>query len=276
MGLCPFRWFVSCVPGIEAPFKDPLPAAEGSLTHDLIGAILGEIASGDGRIEAIKLDEYLSILDRFFTPRLEAVLRRNGPSLRIALELVKPRLRARMAALLAAEIQFEEQGWSIGEFEVPLSASYPAYGIRLEGRADRIALMEAPGIEAGEAPVALIDYKKNRTPAKKDFLVDEEGKLADCQLAAYASILDSQGRNMGAALYWSIETCKPLPVFGPGGERPDWESFAPERRALDAALAEASSILAEGRFLDLKPTAAACGDCGFKPICRAHYSSERL
>jgi hypothetical protein len=201
------------------------------------------------------------------------VLRKNGPALRIALELVQPKLRARMAALLAAEAKFEQGGWDIGEFEVTLSTRWAPYGIRLEGRADRIARAR---IDAGEPLLALVDYKKNKTPTKKDFLVDDEGKLADCQLAAYSSMLDSQGKRMGAALYWSVETCKTLTVFGPGGERPDWDSFAPERGALEAALSEASAVLSEGRFLEARPASKICRDCGFRPICRAHFSSERL
>jgi hypothetical protein len=273
IGLCPFRWFASCVPGVEAPFKDPIPAAEGSLTHNLIGALLVAIAARDGKVDETKTAEYLHLFDELFPSRLEAALRKNGPSLRIALELVQPKLRSRMATLLGDEARFEQDGWNIGEFEVALSKRYASQGIRLEGRADRIARDEA---DAGEPLLALVDYKKNKTPAKKDFLVDDEGKLADFQLVAYASMLDSQGKRMKAALYWSVETCKPLTVFGPGGERPDWDSFAPEREALEAAVAEASTTLAEGRFLEAKPAAATCRDCGFRPICRAYFSSERL
>ncbi|MEI8378436.1 MAG: PD-(D/E)XK nuclease family protein, partial [bacterium] len=272
IGRCPFRWFASCIPGLEVPFKDPLPSVEGSLTHDLIGTLLGRIAELDGRVVEAKTGEYLANFDRLFASSLEAVLRRNGPSLRIALELTQPRLASRIAVLLSTEAAFEEDGWDIGEFEIPLAASYPDHGIRLEGRADRVASMRDAD---GEPLAALIDYKKNKTPARKEFLVDESGKLADCQLAAYASILDSQGARMGAALYWSVETCRPLTVFGPGGERTDWDSFAPERKALESALAEASAILREGRFMDARPGTATCQDCGYRAICRAHFSSER-
>ncbi|MCX7026754.1 MAG: PD-(D/E)XK nuclease family protein [Spirochaetes bacterium] len=276
IGLCPFRWFASCVPGVEAPFQNPALAAEGNLTHALIGALLGEIAARDGKVEEMKIEEYLSIFDGLFSSKLESVLRKEGPVLRVALELLQPKLRARIAGLLAAETRFEREGWEIGEFEVTLSNRYEPYGIRLEGRADRLASTREITAGGGEPLFALIDYKKNKTPAKKDFLVDDKGKLADYQLASYASILASQGKKMGTALYWSVETSKTLAVFGQGKERPDWDSFAPERGALDAALAEASSILSNGRFLDTKPTSKTCKDCGFRPICRAHFSSERL
>ena len=278
MMLCPFKWFASCVPEVDALFQDPALMAEGTLTHALISALLGDIAAKDEQVEETRIEEYLSLLDGLFASRLDSVLRKDGPALRIALELLQPKLRARIAKLLAKEAEFGREGWEIGEFEVPLAARYEAYGIRLEGRADRLTRTNArPAQVAKEEPLfALIDYKKNTTPAKREFFVDEEGKLADYQLAAYASILASQGKRMGTALYWSVETSQTLTVFGPGGTRPDWDSFAPERAALDVALSEAATTLAEGRFLDPRPKAKTCKGCGFKPICRAHFSSERL
>ena len=42
------------------------------------------------------------------------------------------------------------------------------------------------------------------------------------------------------------------------------------------SLAEASATLSEGRFLEARPSSGTCRNCGFRPICRAHFSSERL
>ena len=276
MTQCPFKWFASCVPGIDKGPSALADLAEGSLSHDLIRAVLLEAAARDGAFNPAHIEAYLGWLDISFKKALASITRQNGPSIEPAMKAAYPKIRHRIAQLLNFESDFSAEGWDIGNFEVSLFKVYEDLGLTLEGRADRISARRSDSDSADEAETwAVIDYKKKTTPKKRDFLADENGKLRDFQIASYAAMLEGQGKPVERALYWSIEESKPYVVFGQGGARADSSAFDPERKALAAALASVSRIVDEGGFLAITPSAESCASCSMKPLCRAHFSSER-
>ena len=310
ISLCPFRWFLSGIPGMEEEIADPAILAEGMLMHDMIRRLLAEPQSatelGEKASPTLPGQAGLSLDDRIqnaFQSALKKTLNRSGHSLQIALESAYPKIRDRIGRILAYENTLSEESWLKSDFERVLWMELPELGLRLEGRADRVVFRPAPNgsripsSQAGEEaafassfqatggvlvkPLStrpeclLLDYKRKRCPAKKEFLADEEGKVQDFQINAYAAMLESSGFTVLQALYWSIEDNKPVVVFGSGKQRPDRASFEPERRALHNALAEASERIHNGRFLEIKPSAQACLDCAFRAVCRIHFSAER-
>ncbi len=274
---CPFRWFLTGIPGLEEEIADPAILAEGSLMHDMIRSLLTEPQAQptpapnlqDNLAEPVpsevSRDERIH---KTFLAALKKTLNRSGYSLQVALESSYPKIQDRIGRILAYENNLSEEGWLKSDFERGLFMELPELGLKLEGRADRVAFKASPGC-------LLIDYKRKRCPAKKEFLADEEGVVRDYQINAYAAMLESSGFAVLQALYWSIEDNKPVVVFGSGKQRPDRASFEPERRALQRALNEASARIREGRFLDIEPSAQACSDCPFRAVCRAHFAAER-
>lgn len=264
---CPFKWFIARLEDSQPRGRDKAYLAEGSLTHALVAALLSRIKDRDGKVLKENLDSYAQMLESIIPKIMAAQLADSGPALRPHLASALPRIRHRIGKVLEFEIQFQEAGWDIGLFEVPLAREYPEFGILLRGRADRVA-------RKPNGNFALIDYKRKSTPSKKEFLVDPEGRISDFQIAAYAAILaDTQGPpELG--MYWSIDLSKPLVVFGPGGERESWEAFGQERDALAKALEKAGLIVASDRYVDRRVSPEACKDCPGPPLCRAHFHSE--
>ena len=273
---CPFKWLLSCIPDIEAASSAAAILAEGSLTHSFIREVLQEEGRKEGSYLPCRTEESDQRLKAVFRRSLIQVLKSNGPALEPAMEAAYSKIRDRIGRILDFEMKFREEGWGIGDFEVPLSRKYEDLGLSLQGRADRIAERKTMDRQlAGAPPLAVIDYKKNTTPLKKEFLIDTSGKLRDFQIACYAAMLEGQGFEVELGFYWSIETGKPVIVFGPGGARPSASAFEPERKALAEALAFCSLTIREGSFMSITPSIEACASCTMRPVCRAHFSSER-
>ena len=275
--LCPFKWLLSCVPNVDKGPSAVADLAEGSLTHALIRALLTEIAGPGEAVVPARLEESMLLLDRLLPRCLDAIMRQTGPSVEIAMLSAYPKIRDRLARLLAFETGFRSEGWNIGEFERNLSKSYEALGLLVEGRADRVVSRPSSGSPGGADGrlYAIIDYKKKTTPRKKDFLVGEDGKLRDYQIAGYAEMLREEGKNVELAFYWSIENCEPSTVFGQGGARADWDDFGLERSAFAAAIESTARAIREGSFMAITPSIEGCASCPTRPVCRAHFSSER-
>ncbi|HWR10211.1 MAG TPA: PD-(D/E)XK nuclease family protein [Rectinemataceae bacterium] len=275
---CPFKWLLTCVPNVDGGPSAVANLAEGSLTHAMIRSLLQEIALADGSFAPAKIDEYAQKIDAAFRRSIIQVLKQNGPSLEPTLDAALPKIRDRIARILDFETDFSAAGWEIGDFETTLTRKYEALDLSLEGRADRIStrLSDDASASRGGEEYAIIDYKKKNTPRKKDFLADENGQLHDFQIASYAAMLEGEDKSVGLALYWSIEESKAVIVFGSGGGRPDSKAFEPERVALDASLLKASRTIKGGSFMSITPTPEGCAECPIRPICRAHFSSERL
>ena len=273
---CPFKWLLSCIPDIETATSAAATLAEGSLTHSFIREVLQEEERKEGSFLPFRIEESDHKLEAAFRHSLSQVLKENGPALEPAMEAAYPKVRDRIGRILDFEMRFREEGWGIGDFEVPLSRKYEDLGLALHGRADRISEHKPKDRQLpGAPPLAVIDYKKNTTPLKKEFLIDAGGKLRDFQIACYAAMLEGEGFEVEMGFYWSIETSKPVIVFGPGGARPSGDAFEPERKALAEALALCSIIIKEGSFMSIKPSSEACASCIMRPACRAHFSSER-
>jgi len=276
--LCPFKWLLSCIPGVDKGPAAVSDLAEGSLTHGLIRVLFTEIAKRDGAFVTEHIEEYVQWLDGFLESCLDSLLSQTGPSTEIAMLSAYPKIRDRIARLLVFETGFKAQGWNIGDFESSLSRIYEEFGLVIEGRADRIS--ERPATvddrEQDGKLYAIIDYKKKTTPKKKNFLVGEDGKLHDFQIAGYAEMLEGEGKHVDLALYWSVDECKSSTVFGLGGARSGWEDFINERKAFAAAMESTARTLHEGKFMAITPSIEGCASCAIKPICRAHFSSERV
>ncbi len=306
LALCPFRWFASGIPGLEEEIADPAVLAEGSLMHDMIRSLLGpegvEAGSrqeaseyrpnGGAILPSVRSQPFLDEkIEQAFKRALQKILKRNGYSLQFALESAYPKIQDRIRRIVEYESVLKEEGWGRSDFERVLSMELPDLGLKLEGRADRVMFRAAASSQdANQAPrpadvfapgshsdsgCLLIDYKRKRCPTKKEFLVDESGRIQDYQISAYAAMLEAAGSPVLEAFYWSIEENKPVAVFGSGKQRPDRASFEPERLAFEKALAEASERIREGRFLAIAPSKQACGDCPFRAVCRIHFSAER-
>lgn len=275
---CPFKWFLTCVPDVDKGPSAVANVTEGSLTHALIRSLLQDIALRDGGFSAARKDEYEEWIESAFRQALRQIMRQNGPAVEPAMEAALPKIRDRIARILDFETGFKADGWEIGDFEIPLARKFEELGLSLEGRADRISGKQESHDQATprREVCAIIDYKKNSTPKKREFLVNQNGELGDFQIASYAAILEGEGKPVELALYWSIEESKAVVVFGPGGGRPSRGEFDPEREALSMALRKASGIIRDGSFLSITPSSAGCAACPMRPICRAHFSSERL
>lgn len=295
--LCPFSWVMgNLIKDIAAAGASAAAViAEGSFIHDAIRRLMesaGEKTDKlprDGTIEAE--------IDGVMRKCLVSALADSGPSLEPMLEAAFPRMRHRLRLLLEAEAGFEEEGWCIGSFEVPLSLRLDDLGILLQGRADRLAWADTGGcVPAGTAgdqggfgdpaeegaPVrpgralAIIDYKRKTVPNRKEFLASEDGRLGDFQVAAYAEILARQGHEVSTALYWSVEKNRRKVVFGRNGEKASFADFGKERGILIGCLEAASRRLSEGKYMTVRTSAEGCAKCPWKPACRAHYASESL
>jgi hypothetical protein len=268
--LCPLKWLLSSVEGIDFQPADAAILAEGSLMHAMIRGLLEEIKGVDGKVKPERRDEYLSKFDRIFADCIDVILRQSGVALQPGLEATRARLRNRLSLLLEFEIGLESEGWEIGSFEVPLSQELGDKGIVLEGRADRVLERDTG------SDVAVIDYKRKSIPAKKDLGLREDGSLREFQVASYAEMLGSAGKTPALGLYWSIENCKSAVAFGSGGTRATWAEFEPERRELRGMIERAAGKIRSGEYLRATPSPEACDGCAFRSVCRAYFSSESL
>lgn len=280
---CPFKWLVSVLPGLVVQASNATELAEGSMTHNAIARLFSEVQARDGRFIPTRLSDYDAIIDKALEQALAQTIKNSGPALEIALRSSFSRIKNRLQSLLTFEVSFEEEGWSIGDFEVPLHLDDETAGAVLEGRADRIAQRHV-----GDGHTfALIDFKKKNTPKKADFYLDDEGKLEDLQLAAYTEILASQGEIVETAFYWSVESTKPVCVFSTTQK---WltaretkryrtkkpEEFARERKAVRNMLEKAAQSIRNGEFMKICPSKHACDACQWKALCRVHFALEHL
>ncbi|HEY9055224.1 MAG TPA: PD-(D/E)XK nuclease family protein, partial [Rectinemataceae bacterium] len=265
--LCPMRWFLESLPDMADSSADPEPLAEGTLTHSLIGDMFRALAGADGRLAPGALQSAPSLLKQLYGKAVAGTIRSFGPALQPSLEATEPRIVDRLIRLVKAEGEFEAAGWEIGKFEANLAWDREDLGLVLEGRADRLA-------KGAGGRFALVDYKKNGTPSASQVRIGSDGTIGDFQLALYALMLSASGLEPGVALYWSVESGKPLYVFGGDAEKPDWQSFMPERDAVESLIRSTVAAMDEGRILQARPDESTCSSCGLKPICRAHFASE--
>ncbi len=265
---CPFKWLLYSSPGIESLPSDPSILAEGSLMHSVIRMMMDNVKTLDGRIRADHMEEYISAFEDIFSRCLTDTLRQSGIALRPGLEALRLRLKDRMKRLLEFEIALHDEGWEIGDFELPLRMVFGEENIVLEGRADRVLNRE------GGDEVAIVDYKRNTIPTKKDLILREDGSLREFQVASYALMLASSGKNPRLGLYWSVEGSRSVTAFGPDGSRASWTEFEPERQELVRRVATSAERIRSGSSLKATPSAEACDACTLRSVCRALYSSE--
>lgn len=261
---CPFAWLLARALKLEAQeagvgFFDALLA--GEMGHAAVRELFAAIESS-GPFSSLKRQEYEAAIGGCIDAVLPSFVEREGPFLEPMFRAYAPLLADRLSRLLEAESWME--GWEAGDFELPLERAYPAIGVVLAGRLDRLARR---GLEHG-----IIDYKKRALPRVKD-LRAEEGALGDLQIAAYVALCEANGLEATRAAYWSIEDAKRLVVLGPGGlaERKDYE---PELAALGSALGETALALRAGDFAPPDEEVEACDGCRWKGLCRRRFSAE--
>jgi hypothetical protein len=288
---CPFHWLLSgglriqeTTLGLEF-FDDRLA---GTMAHKAIEWLSGKMREF-GPIDPEKATAYASLAEEAPLAVLPEFVQKHGAFLEPMFSAWAPLLASRLKLLVKDLL--DDPLWEIGSLELALSLDLPHLDAVLEGRLDRLG-------RRGQE-YALVDYKKKNLPKKKELLVastaegqastegqssaeaedsDESdlsvpaGELPKSQMAAYIRLAAAEDRRVTRASYWSIEGATELRVVGQGGLRPV-DGYEMECAAFDRALAETAAGLRKGHFAWAAPGSLACKNCGFKAVCRSHFSA---
>ncbi|NBB91447.1 MAG: hypothetical protein GVY23_09645 [Spirochaetes bacterium] len=183
-------------------------------------------------------------------------------------------LRAKLEESMHALIQKDAErfdGWRIEVLERYESVDFEGDAV-LGGFMDRRMVGPAAGGEDAAGAV-VIDYKKNRLPAKKAFRVAPEDptQVEELQLPLYAEILSRLDRTIAGLYLYSVEKVSYLPVFGEGEKAAlDEEALESSRGAAREAAVGMLEGLRRGDFRFPDPRGG-CESCSFPGICRARF-----
>ncbi|MBP5251090.1 MAG: PD-(D/E)XK nuclease family protein [Treponema sp.] len=135
--------------------------------------------------------------------------------------------------------------------------------------------------------IFIIDFKTNKTPAKKDCYVSEDGTLSNFQIPMYVSLWNKKHpeQKIENALFYSIKERKPYFVMSSKQIGRDKFQTADEYEStLSAFKNYADEFFNKVQDCDLDPhlngddtynsvdTYAHCSKCSFKSICRTMFS----
>ena len=282
------------------------PSDVGSYRHCPFGYLLGTLLRLDpdaytraARAAADTGRTYHRGFERLYTRILEhsGVIRREevelyhqwvGPTaVEVTEEWALRRTSLSPAEIVALRSRLEESmhglieedakrfdGWRIEVLERYESVDFEGDAV-LGGFMDRRMVGPGAGGAAGAAApgAVVIDYKKNRLPAKKAFRVDPEDptRVEELQLPLYAEILSRLDRSIAGLYLYSVEKASYLPVFGAGEKAAlDEEGLESSREAAREAAVGMLEGLRRGDFRFPDPRGG-CESCSFPGICRARF-----
>jgi CRISPR/Cas system-associated exonuclease Cas4 (RecB family) len=160
------------------------------------------------------------------------------------------------------------------------NASLPDLGVHLTGRLDRLT-------SAPDETVTVIDYKKGKLATQKDqhggsadaigldglepeLAAADRDSIRSVQIPLYVWLLQSKGREVGAAAYYSLENGEALPVIG--GEELRKNVMTSERlQEVVAQVREKIRLMVEDIRSGDYSCRDACEGCGLRSVCRTRF-----
>ncbi len=271
---CPYSWFLRrCLAVSEKDTEiSGVDARElGILYHAILERLFARIAGEDARFRSERIGRYLELLEEEIEAAIVELRSREGAFQESVYEMYRTRISSALRSFLSASRE-ELDGAAMVGAELPLRRDYPDYGFALTGISDLVLRTDA-------GPLALYDFKTGEPPRTADLLPDEEGSLADVQIAAYVRMLERDGaEQVERAAFYSIEKREYKRVIHPDGSA---RSALPVPRteydgalsALDESMEAAAGLIRGGSFPVPPPAGReVCASCRVSSVCRIPYA----
>lgn len=259
----PFGAFLGAYLGVEAALsvmKGSDPMSIGSLEHEAIEWVHRQLREcGCEALSSWRTHVSEAAISDHIRSYIQTRARRESPVPEVILLLLVPKLVRAVVNALETEALLIP-GAVPHEAERSLFMDLPE-SIQIRGRVDALH-------RYGRGAYALVDYKKNSIPKKKEIETGEK-----TQIPLYRLMLEAQRQSLSGAYYVSFENVKERSRTVFGGEKPvieetDWPDY---RATLEAGLERLCAVLTR---LDFRcaDSDRGCPNCPTREICRSRYA----
>lgn len=278
---CPFSWACRYLYQVEEQDFTVPPVdhrAIGNLIHSVYQRFFQTITERNGAFDPERIDSYRLLLSEIWEEELERLSKRPDAPTASTFEWIRYSLEKQLPAILTAEAKTFPDSLSWG-YEYRLEETDFERGYRLEGRIDRIILLEPFGntppssdsTDLSASLFAVVDYKKGTTISAKAFGKKlQEDQLASCQLPVYRRLMKScRGAAVASGAYYSVKNCKYSVIWNSG----DDESVARMDAVLDGHIMSLLQAVQKGD-LSATPSKESCANCMYRQVCRRRFAIQ--
>ncbi len=256
----------------------------GSVYHDTLALLFGELAvNGASIVDAVDEGETARPGDKNLSAYLDVTIRsfeqKNGPFPALMLQSMRPALVKNLELSLVGLRRILDSCIPLYADSDFFSLDIADCKVRLTGRPDLVCEKTTANAERVEKTVLLLDYKKNKMPAKNQLMLSETGTMEKIQMPIYAMLLEAMSHKIEAAIYFSIEektlSRKTCVAIGTGKKSVSQIEDLPRLKdAVMASCASTAKIVRTGAIYT--PSAAeqetVCENCDLRPVCRERYT----
>ncbi len=284
--VCPARWFLRKILGIEPPTPDAELMDDrrlGIVYHEVFKRVYERIRDEDGAFRSARLGDYEAWAAEYAAGAAANSDEFKGPLAAPVLATLTDRIAKGVSAMLAEDAAHLD-GF-IPEF-LEEDISFTVDGIRYNGKIDRISRRPADG------KLVIVDYKTGKTPSLEAYKTDmpsRPGIIEDFQMPCYVFLAETspsspyRGARVECAWFASVREEKFSTVVDdgePGGPKPKRGTFT--RDEFDGTIAAfagvAETFARSVRDLDFRRpeglSRAECARCDYLRVCRWNYTVE--
>jgi RecB family exonuclease len=263
--LCPFHFLLERLLDVESEdFEVVLsdPREFGIIMHRVLQRFFaaGEDEGGLLHLHPEKKVEYRDRMKRTVAEVCSAYRRKNPVLLRPLWSQLERRAEELALAFLDTDLEMmgEEQTEAT---EIKLQSLVVEAGIVLVGKIDRIC--RNPG------GYTVVDYKKKKVPAAAEIFSPDPVSL---QMPCYIYLMESTGRSVSRAAFYSIENRRYRFLFGgPESNMAEAGAMRLSVEKMKERIREMGDRIARGDFRIRDPYRGECSRCPLAEVCRRRY-----
>lgn len=281
---CPFAWACRYLYSLEEEEFTVPPVdhrAIGNFLHSAYQRFFQTVTEKTAIFDPDELDSYRSMLAEIWEDEFKKLSNHIDTPSASTLAWIRYSYEEQVFAILSEEAKTYPNTRSWG-YEYKLEEQNPDQGYRLEGRIDRILLLEPtpeesrPSGNPPECPpqgrlFAVVDYKKGKAIGPITFSKQMHNqRFASSQLPVYRRLMRSRlDATVASGSYYSIADGRYSQIWGPSAE----EYTAQIDTLLDATILNMLKKVEKGELM-ATPSKESCANCPFRQVCRRRFSIQ--
>jgi CRISPR/Cas system-associated exonuclease Cas4 (RecB family) len=262
--LCPMKYVSSKVFGVKKnEYKEVLldHGEIGNIQHSIYRQFFEKVEEEFGSIEIDNRESVYLLLQQIIEENIEKRLTWQLHLEPHVIQFIKNRYLSLLSSIVDLELKHFPSNRT-RDVELTMYYRDQEKGYQLEGRIDRI-------IEKEDHGIAVIDYKKSRTPVKKEYSLEAQ-QLSSYQLPLYVLLLergeDSCYKEVECGAYYNIEQTKYVVAFDNNRELIDHLIGISEQ-----FITTIVDDIRAGKMGAI-PSKKGCEHCDYRQVCRRRYS----
>jgi hypothetical protein len=229
------------------------------LFHDILFNLFDRIKNEDVVFSASNIEKYKSWAEIYTIQAASEYKAFRGPLCAPLINSMIKGIQRHISELLELEAK-KFNGYSILELEAEKKIEYADF--ILKGRLDKVSFSPE------DAP-CIFDYKTGKTPAKKDCVLTDNGKIADFQIPVYVKLYEeTHGIPADEAVFLSIVKHEAVKILDAGGR----DAYQQTMEGLESYLEDYHKKIETLDFRKKDVAFVVCAECIYKKICRTTFS----